>query len=145
MSSGHGCTGESETLTRSVVAHDTLAAFQWSHMVGLHHKARAVCQVTIGCYDNVSTCIYMKDNVMRLLLAKWGNSLALRLPADCLRATGLRQGDSVDAEITPAGTITLTPARSFDKAAFLQRIRKQRRRMPVTAPVVELMRRDARY
>ena len=82
---------------------------------------------------------------MRLLLAKWGNSLALRLPAECVRTTGLRQGDSVDAEITPAGIITLTPARPFDKTAFLQRLRKQRRGMPMTEPVVERMRREARY
>ena len=82
---------------------------------------------------------------MRLLLAKWGNSLAVRLPAECVRATGLRQGDSVDAEITPAGTITLTPARPFDKSAFLQRLRKLRRGMPATEPVVERMRREARY
>jgi antitoxin MazE len=82
---------------------------------------------------------------MKLLLAKWGNSLALRLPAECVRATGLRQGDSVDAEITPAGTITITPARPFDKTAFLQRLRKQRRGMPVAEPVVERMRREARY
>ena len=82
---------------------------------------------------------------MKLLLAKWGNSLALRLPAECVRATGLRQGDSVDAEITPAGKITLTPAKAFDKTAFLQRLRKLRRCMPVTEPVVEQMRREARY
>ena len=82
---------------------------------------------------------------MNLLLAKWGNSLALRLPAECVRAAGLRQGDSVDAEITPAGTITLTPARPFDKSAFLQRLRKQRGDMPAAEPVVERMRREARY
>ena len=82
---------------------------------------------------------------MKLLLAKWGNSLAFRLPAECVRATGLRQGDSVDAEITPAGTITLTPARPFDKTAFLQRLRKQRQGMLVTEPVVERMRREDRY
>ena len=82
---------------------------------------------------------------MRLQLAKWGNSLAVRLPAECVRATGLRQGDSVDAEITPAGKITLTPAKTFDKAAFLQRLRKLRRGMPVTEPVVERMRREARF
>jgi antitoxin MazE len=82
---------------------------------------------------------------MRLQLAKWGNSLAVRLPVECVRATGLRQGDSVDAEITPAGTITLTPAKSFDKSTFLQRLRKLRQNMPMTEPVVERMRRSARY
>ena len=82
---------------------------------------------------------------MRLQLAKWGNSLALRLPVECVRATGLRQGDSVDAEITAAGKITLTPAKPFDKSAFLQRLRKLRQNMPITEPVVEDMRRSARY
>ena len=77
---------------------------------------------------------------MRLQLAKWGNSLAVRLPAECVRATGLRQGDSADAEITLAGTITLTSAKAFDKAAFLQRLRKLHRGMPVTESVVELAR-----
>lgn len=82
---------------------------------------------------------------MRLQLAKWGNSLAVRLPAECVRAARLRQGDSVDADITPAGKITLTPAKAFDKAAFVRRLRKMRRGMPVTEPVVEQMRREARY
>ena len=95
-------------------------------------------------YPRISAYIRRSD-VMKLQLAKWGNSLAVRLPADCIRATGLRPGDTVDATVTPAGTITLTPDRAFDKPAFLQRIRKQRRRMPVSEPVVEGMRRDARY
>jgi antitoxin MazE len=82
---------------------------------------------------------------MRLQLAKWGNSLAVRLPVECVRAAGLRQGDSVDAEITAAGKITLTPAKPFDKSAFLQGLRKLRQRMPITEPVVEHMRRSARY
>ncbi len=82
---------------------------------------------------------------MRLQLAKWGNSLAVRLPVECTRAAGLRQGDSVDAEITPAGAITLTPAAPFDKAAFLRRLRKLRQGMRVSEPVVESIRRSSRY
>ena len=82
---------------------------------------------------------------MRLQLAKWGNSLAVRLPAECVRAAGLREGDSVDADITPAGEITLTPAKPFDKSAFLRRLRKLRQGMPMTKPVVEAMRRQTRY
>ena len=82
---------------------------------------------------------------MKLLLAKWGNSLAIRLPAECIRATGLRPGDSVEAEFTPSGTITLTPAKPFEKAAFLQRLRKLRQNMPVSEAVVEQMRQNNRY
>ena len=82
---------------------------------------------------------------MKLQVAKWGNSLAVRIPAECVRAAGLQEGDSVDAVITPAGAITLTPSRPFDKAAFLERIRKLQSKMPMTDPVVERMRREARY
>lgn len=82
---------------------------------------------------------------MRLQIAKWGNSLAVRLPVECVRAAGLQEGDSVEAEITPAGEITLTPAKPFDKAAFLERLEKLHSNMPMTGPVVEGMRRDARY
>lgn len=82
---------------------------------------------------------------MKLQVAKWGNSLAVRLPVECVRAAGLREGDSVEAEINAAGEITLTPATSFDKAAFLDRVLKLRATMPMTEPVVAQMRREARY
>lgn len=82
---------------------------------------------------------------MRLQLAKWGNSLAVRLPVECTRAAGLHEGDMVEAEVTPTGEIKLTPAQPFDKAAFLERLRKLHANMPMTEPVVEQMRREARY
>ena len=82
---------------------------------------------------------------MRLQVAKWGNSLAVRLPVKCVRAAGLRAGDSVEAEVTPAGEITLTAAKLFDKMAFLDRVRKLHAKMSMTEPVVEQMRREARY
>lgn len=82
---------------------------------------------------------------MKLQVSRWGNSLAVRLPVECTRATGLKEGDSVEASITPAGAINLAPERAFDKAAFLTRIAKLHASMPMTAPVVETMRQEARY
>ncbi len=82
---------------------------------------------------------------MRLQVAKWGNSLAVRLPVECTRAAGLKEGDSVEASITPSGTITLVPEKTFDKATFLTRIAKLHASMPMTAPVVEAMRQEERY
>jgi len=82
---------------------------------------------------------------MRLQISRWGNSLAVRLPVECTRATGLKEGDSVEASITPAGAITLAPERAFDKAAFLARIAKLHASMPMTEQVVETMRQEARY
>lgn len=82
---------------------------------------------------------------MRLQIAKWGNSLAVRLPVECTRATGLREGDSVDAEVTPVGEIKLTPSAPFDKSAFIGRLAKLRARMPMTSSTVEMMRDEDRY
>ena len=82
---------------------------------------------------------------MRLQIAKWGNSLAVRLPMECTRAAGLREGDSVEASIAPTGEITLVPVSVFDKAAFLTRLAKLQAAMPITKPVVTKMRQDARY
>lgn len=82
---------------------------------------------------------------MRLQVSKWGNSLAVRLPVECTRATGLKDGDSVEASITPTGAITLVPEKMFDKAAFLTRIAKLHASMPMTASVVEAMRQGERY
>lgn len=82
---------------------------------------------------------------VKLQVAKWGNSLAVRLPTEYVRKAGLREGDSVEATVTPGGEITLVPTRPFDKAIFLARTRKLRDAMPETEPVVEKMRKEARY
>ena len=82
---------------------------------------------------------------MRLQIAKWGNSLAVRLPMECTRAAGLQEGDSVEASITPAGEITLAPDKAFEKAAFLARLANLQAAMTMTKPVVTRMRREARY
>jgi antitoxin MazE len=82
---------------------------------------------------------------MKLQVAKWGNSLAVRLPTECIRAAGLKEGDSVEAEVSRAGEITLTPAHLFDKAAFLKQVRKLRAGMPMTSATVVAMRQEERY
>lgn len=82
---------------------------------------------------------------MRLQLAKWGNSLALRLPVECTRVAGLKEGDTVEAQVSALGEITLTPDRPFDKAAFVERARKLRASMAMTQATVERMRQDERF
>lgn len=82
---------------------------------------------------------------MKLMVSKWGNSLAVRLPVECVRAAGLQEGDCVEASVTPNGEITLAPERTFDKMAFLTRLTLLHASMPMTTPVVETMRQEARY
>ena len=49
---------------------------------------------------------------MPIQLCKWGNSLAIRLPAALIRQTGWQVNDQVEARLTPAGELVLTPVQS---------------------------------
>lgn len=84
---------------------------------------------------------------MRVQVAKWGNSLAVRIPVECAREVGMKAGDALELEVASSGDIRLIPApdAGFDKAAFLGRLDALHAQETVGAPVVEAMRREARY
>lgn len=82
---------------------------------------------------------------MDLQVGRWGNSLALRLPAQLARELGVQEGSLVAAEAVGPGQLKLAGAPSFDRRAYLARLAALRARMPQTEPVVERMRRDDRY
>ena len=79
------------------------------------------------------------------VVSKWGNSLAVRLPAESARQLGVAEGDTLLAEIAPGGRLILsTEARAVGKAET-RRMPEFLSRQKVTAPVVGDMRRGARY
>ena len=61
-------------------------------------------------------------------VAKWGNSLAVRLPAAVVEALALREGD--DIEIHVAGERAFDVARKPGRDALLVRLRAFRGRLP---------------
>lgn len=61
-------------------------------------------------------------------VAKWGNSLAVRLPAAVVKALELERGDEI--EIHVAGARTLGVARKPGRAVLLKRLRALRGRLP---------------
>ena len=61
-------------------------------------------------------------------VAKWGNSLALRLPVAVVAALGLKDGDEV--EITVAGDRRFEIGRNAARAAALAEIQALRRPLP---------------
>jgi antitoxin MazE len=61
-------------------------------------------------------------------VAKWGNSLAVRLPAEVVSALNLKEGDEI--EIRAAGERVFEAARDRAKEEALARIRKLRRPLP---------------
>jgi antitoxin MazE len=61
-------------------------------------------------------------------VAKWGNSLAVRLPAAVVEALKLHEGD--DIEIHVAGARAFEIAKRPSAIALLKRLRKFRGRLP---------------
>jgi antitoxin MazE len=63
-----------------------------------------------------------------MLVAKWGNSLAVRLPAAVVEALGLKEGDDIQIEV--AGDRAFELSRRPSRAELLARLRKHRGRLP---------------
>lgn len=61
-------------------------------------------------------------------VAKWGNSLAVRLPAVVVEALKLKEGD--DIEIHVAGSRQFEVARKPNREELLRRLRAFRGRLP---------------
>jgi antitoxin MazE len=76
---------------------------------------------------------------MDLQINRWGNSLAVRLPAQLLRQLGLEEGSQVSAEITPEGEIKLKPQSPLrpatTRAQLLDQLVQLHKQVPMTQPV----------
>ncbi|MCI4431692.1 MAG: AbrB/MazE/SpoVT family DNA-binding domain-containing protein [Burkholderiales bacterium] len=104
-----------------------------------------------GIYD-VDTCRYIGGETMatkrlrmELMVSKWGNSLALRLPAESARKMGVGEGDALIAEVSADGRLVLAPVGRAIGKTESRRLRQFLGRQKETAPVVGEMRRGARF
>jgi antitoxin MazE len=70
--------------------------------------------------------MYIKEPAMKV--AKWGNSLAIRLPAVIVDIMDLKEGDEIDVRI--AGTDVVEVERSKGLEDMLARLRKYRGLVP---------------
>jgi antitoxin MazE len=61
-------------------------------------------------------------------VAKWGNSLAIRIPAVVVEALELKEGD--DVEVLASGRRSLQVESRKSRREFIERLRKFEGRMP---------------
>lgn len=61
-------------------------------------------------------------------VAKWGNSLAVRLPKTMVEAHGLREGDDISIEVI--GSRAFTVGKSPTALELVARLRNYRDRLP---------------
>lgn len=83
---------------------------------------------------------------MELQIAKWGNSLALRIPAEFIRQMGLSEGAHVQVNIAPDGSLIIH-RESLDRRKFAAELSELRQTMPKSQSVMDEVRRGkgARY
>ncbi len=63
-------------------------------------------------------------------VAKWGNSLAIRLPADVVETLGLKEGDDVEIVAADYAGKTLGVARELTRIELIRELRKFRGMRP---------------
>jgi len=111
-------------------------------------QRRTSLALTQGCPSSkVSTSSFLQrcpSMSINLQIAKWGNSLAMRLPAELVRRFGLRDGDSVEAQITADGALAIRPT-NWSRRAFAAELAEARDALPMGEPVIEQLRGEARY
>lgn len=61
-------------------------------------------------------------------VSKWGNSLAIRLPAAVVEALQLREGDNIEVRVADGRTFDIS--RKPDAQELLGRLRRLRGRLP---------------
>jgi antitoxin MazE len=84
----------------------------------------------IDC-DSTAVDIHLFMCIMQEVLmqvAKWGNSLAVRLPSAVVEALDLKEGDQIEIRIAGEREFEVTRDRSKEKA--LARLRRLRRPLP---------------
>ncbi len=62
-------------------------------------------------------------------VSKWGNSLAIRLPAAVVEVLGLKEGDQIEIAVAGTRQLDVSRADSADRQA-LMRLRKLRGLLP---------------
>jgi antitoxin MazE len=83
---------------------------------------------------------------MDLHVAKWGNSLALRLPAEYVRSQGIKDGDRIEAVLNINGGLTLRlNKQNWNRIAFAKSLAADHEKMEMGTSVVQELRRGGAY
>jgi len=83
--------------------------------------------------------------MMNLQISKWGNSLAVRIPADYVRQIGVREGDLLEVRLGADGALSLKPPAQWNRKAFAAEMMLKNELLPVGSSVMEQLRQETRY
>ena len=83
--------------------------------------------------------------MMNLQIAKWGNSLAMRIPAAYVRQMGVAEGDQLVAHLGADGSLNLRPSQAWSRKAFAQELARDAEALPMGEEVMAQLQQEARY
>jgi len=83
--------------------------------------------------------------MMNLQIAKWGNSLAVRIPADYVRKIGIKEGDHLVAQLGADGALNLRPPSQWSRQAFAEELTRDASTLPMGSSVMAQLQQEARY
>ena len=81
---------------------------------------------------------------MNIQISKWGNSLALRIPAAFIKEIQLKDGDRVEATLSSDGALVIRPQK-LDRKTLSKMARELRSTMKMGTSVIDELRSEARY
>jgi antitoxin MazE len=86
--------------------------------------------------------IYLLMNHLRL--SKYGNSLAVRIPTEYVRQTGLKDGDELQVNVATDGSLCLS-AKNWNRKTFALELIEHQAKIPMSPSIMDKLRNDARY
>ena len=81
---------------------------------------------------------------MNIQISKWGNSLALRIPAAFIKEIKLKDGDKVEATLSKDGSLVIRPQK-LERKEIAAQLRAFRATLKMGKSVMEEVRSKARY
>ena len=81
---------------------------------------------------------------MNIQISKWGNSLALRIPATLIKQTHLKDGDKVEATLSKDGSLIIRPQK-LDRKEIAAQLKAFRDTLKMGKSVMDDVRSGARY
>ncbi len=79
-----------------------------------------------------------------LLVSKWGNSLAVRIPTEFTKHANLKDGDQLEVRIGVDGSLCLQK-NSWDRKAFATELSQAQESLPMGSSIIDALRNQARY
>lgn len=79
-----------------------------------------------------------------LQIAKWGISLAVRIPSYYVRKIGIKEGDQLEAHLDADGALNMRPA-TWSRKSFANELTEQHLKVAKGRSVMEILRDEARY